>query len=53
MDEDQVKGLKLISSSSQKKRSRRLNAYLSSRSWKVCETEVKGFGFGLPWWSSG
>ena len=53
MDEDQVKGLKLISSSSQKKGTRRLNEYLSGRSWKVCETEVKRFGFGPPWWSSG
>ena len=35
MDEDQVKGLKLISSSSQKKGTRRLDEYLSGRSWKI------------------
>ena len=45
MDGDQMKALKLISSSSQKKGVQRLDEYLSGRSWKVCETEVKMFGF--------
>lgn len=46
--EDQVKGLKLHFFFLTKKGTRRLNEYLSGRSWKVCETEVKGLGLDLP-----